>query len=93
METVHQAHLLGNYELYDPDSSRPGAAVCKKCWEDSGQVNAGSLNTVWVSTREGDMMWWLCLAHAEGTKSGKEGPIIFVRSVQGAVRYPGPQAA
>ena len=88
MAAVHQAHLPGNYELYDPDSSQPGDAVCKHCWEDSGKLNQGSLSTVWVTAGFSSLMWWLCPAHAEGVKAGKGGAVQVVRSVQGVVRYP-----
>lgn len=88
MDEVRQAHLPGNYELYDPDSTQPGAALCKLCWEDSGLRNSASLGTVWVATGEKVTMWWLCRNHEESARSKGTGQWSYVRRVQGAIRYP-----
>ncbi len=88
MDEVRQAHLPGNYELYDPASSEPGSALCKLCWEEAGERNAASLVTAWLSMEGWDAMWWLCRNHQEGVKSGSTKSRLFLRSVSGVVRYP-----
>jgi hypothetical protein len=86
---VHQAHLPGNYELYDPDSDKPGQVLCKGCWENHGVVSVDSLDTVWVSCDGWLMVWWLCKEHEEEIRLKKPANTQFLRSVQGVVRAPG----
>ncbi|HEV2227028.1 MAG TPA: hypothetical protein VGR56_09535 [Nitrososphaerales archaeon] len=88
MDEVRQAHLPGNFELYDPESSEPGAALCKGCWEEGGVRNFSALDTVWIKEEGREAMLWLCRGHLENMKSkiGKSG--TFLRSVSGVVRYP-----
>jgi hypothetical protein len=90
MGEVRQAHLPGNYELYDPASSEPGPALCKICWEEGGLTNDTSLDTVWVSTDGRDAIWWLCARHREGLESKATEPTKVIRSVRGVARYPAP---
>ena len=66
---VRQAHLPGNYELYDPLSNAPGPGICKGCWEQAGIRATTSLRTVWVSVEGRPMVWWLCHDHAEALKT------------------------
>jgi hypothetical protein len=88
MDEVHQAHLPGNYELYDPTSGEPGPALCKLCWEEEGKKNEASLDTFWISTGETNEMWWLCAGHQEHLKSMSAKVMTITRSISGAVRYP-----
>ena len=70
MSVVRQAHLPGNYELYDPSSNALGPAICKGCWEQAGLHQATSLRTVWISVEGTKMVWWLCGDHADAMKTG-----------------------
>ena len=63
MEVVRQAHLPGNYELYDEETNVMGPPICKSCWEQAQQRNGESLDTVWLSVEGWEMIWWLCKGH------------------------------
>ncbi|MDA4124705.1 MAG: hypothetical protein OK438_04545 [Thaumarchaeota archaeon] len=89
MASVRQAHLPGNYELYDPDSSKPGEVLCKMCWEEGRKMNVDSLDTVWISSDGWLVVWWLCRNHGEAIKSRSSGSIQFLKIVRGIVRAPG----
>lgn len=69
MELVRQAHLPGNYELYDEDTNVLGSPICKSCWEQAQLKNSDSLDTVWLSVGGWDMVWWLCKGHHEDLSS------------------------
>jgi hypothetical protein len=88
MSEVRQAHMPGNYELYDPSGNKLGPVICKLCWEKSGIQNHSSLNTVWVSVEDRRMVWWLCGGHELGLKS-EGGPARFLRSSKGVLANPG----
>jgi hypothetical protein len=88
MAAVHQAHLPGNYESYDPDSSRSGPALCKLCWEEAGQQNLDLLESVWVSVGGWSLIWWLCQNHVEAVRTRGMESVRFIRKVGGVVRYP-----
>ena len=45
MSLVRQAHMPGNYEMYDPAANKLGPVVCKLCWERFERKNPESLNT------------------------------------------------
>ena len=86
MSAVRQAHLPGNYELYDPSSGQLSPA-CKGCWEDGGVTNTVSLQTVWVDVEGTRMAWWLCRGHADATKANP-GETGFLRSEDRALPSP-----
>ncbi len=88
MDEVRQAHMPGNYELYDLSANRLGPVICKLCWERAGLQNLSSLNTVWVSVEGRRMVWWLCGGHKAGLKS-EGGPMKFLRSSEGVLVNPG----
>jgi hypothetical protein len=88
MVRVLQAHMPGNYELYDLSSSKAGPAICKDCWEKASKRTTDPLDTVWVSTKGGSMIWWLCQDHAEKLKAKKSGNVQFVRLVKGVAPHP-----
>jgi hypothetical protein len=87
-DEVRQAHLPGNFELYDPDSSEPGAALCKLCWEEESERNTLSLDTAWIMAGGREAIMWLCRGHLESMRSVGEESGTFLRSVSGVVRYP-----
>jgi hypothetical protein len=87
LSDVRQAHMPGNYELYDEPANRLGPVICKLCWELFNKQEFGSLNTVWVTFEGRRMVWWLCADHMSGLKTG--GQAVFLRSVQGVVQSPG----
>ena len=88
MVQVLQAHMPGNYELYDLSSSKAGPAICKDCWEKANKRTTTPLDTVWVSTEGRSMVWWLCQDHAEKLKVKKSGDVRFVKRVKGVVANP-----
>jgi hypothetical protein len=88
MVRVLQAHMPGNYELYDLSSSKAGPAICKDCWEKANKRTTTPLDTVWVSTRGQSIVLWLCQDHAEKLKTKKTGDIRFVKLVKGVVPNP-----
>lgn len=92
MSMVRQAHMPGNYELYDPAVNKVGPVVCKLCWENLGKRNAVSLDTVWVSLKERRMVWWLCGSCAERVRKGGYQSTVFLKQVGGVVRSPGLRA-
>jgi hypothetical protein len=88
MVRVLQAHMPGNYELYDLSSSKAGPAICKDCWEKANKRTTRPLDTVWVSSKGGSMIWWLCQDHAEKLKAKKSGNFQFVKLVKGVAPRP-----
>ena len=88
MREVRQAHLPGNYEMYDSSSNKLGPGVCRDCWENSKMENSNSLDTVWVSVKGQPMVWWLCQNHLALLKGRKSSEIKFVRFVPGTVPNP-----
>jgi hypothetical protein len=82
LEIVRQAHLPGNYELYDEDSNALGAAVCKHCWESQHIANSSSLATVWLSVDGLSVALWLCKSHRDVIGSG---PSMLVIKSEGRV--------
>ena len=89
MSQVRQAHLPGNYELYDSSLNKLGPVVCKECWEGFRKETTAPLDTVWVSFKGERMVWWLCQNHAEKLKAQKKsGEIQFLKLVQGAITSP-----
>jgi hypothetical protein len=90
MSVVRQAHLPGNYELYDPSSNGLGPGLCKGCWEQAGVRNSSSLQTVWVSAEGRQMVWWLCHEHANAMKSGGRS-LKLLKSKDGVISSPGLQ--
>ena len=82
---VLQAHLPGNYELYDSSASRAGPPVCKGCWEEAKQQTTSNLRTVWVSIEGTRMAWYLCAGHAEELRSGT---IEVLESADGVMQSP-----
>ncbi len=88
MRQVRQAHLPGNYELYDSSSNKLGPVVCRDCWENAKKETTASLETVWVSVRGEPMIWWLCQNHMALLKGRKSSEIRFVKFVHGAVPDP-----
>lgn len=89
MASVRQAHLPGNYELYDPASNKLGPVLCKLCWEEERVRNVDSLDTVWVSSGGWHMVWWLCRSHSDSMRSRESDSVMFLKSVRGVVRAPG----
>jgi len=88
MVQVLQAHMPGNYELYDLSSSKAGPAICKDCWEKANQTTTNPLDTVWASSRGQPVVFWLCQNHAEELKTKKSGELRFVKLVKGVVPNP-----
>lgn len=88
MAEVRQAHMPGNYELYDQSANRLGPVICKLCWELFRKQESSSMNTVWVNVEGRRMVWWLCGNHM-ATLRVEEGPARFLRSAQGVVPSPG----
>ena len=89
MSQVRQAHLPGNYEMYEPSSNKLGPVICKECWEGYRKETSSPLDTVWVSFKGEKMVWWMCQDHANKLRAKKSGDIQFVRLVQGAKSNPG----
>ena len=90
MAQVRQAHMPGNYELYDPSSNKLGPVVCKECWEGFKKETTAPLDTVWVSFKGERMVWWLCQNHADKLKATKKsGDLQFLKLVKGAISNPG----
>jgi hypothetical protein len=87
MSVVRQAHLPGNYELYDPASNMLGPGICKGCWEDGGVRNTTSLQTVWVNVEGTRMVWWLCNGHLDAMRANPAG-MEFLKSEDRTVRSP-----
>ena len=88
MAHVRQAHLPGNYELYDSSSNKLGPAVCRDCWEGASKQTTARLDTVWVSVRGEPMVWWLCQDHVNKYKVQESGEIRFLKFVEGAIPNP-----
>jgi hypothetical protein len=88
MSVVRQAHLPGNYELYDPSSNLLGLGICKGCWEQAGVHQTASLRTVWVSVEGRRMVWWLCGDHTETMRTGVP-DLELLKSENGVVSSPG----
>ncbi len=89
MSEVRQAHLPGNYELYDSSSNKLGPVVCKECWEGFKKETTAPLDTVWVSFKGERMVWWLCQNHADKLKAQKKsGDIQFLKLAKGAITSP-----
>jgi hypothetical protein len=63
LSEVRQAHLPGNYELYDEVSNVLGPQICKFCWEEEEARNSSSLDTVWLMVDGWTVVWWLCKDH------------------------------
>jgi hypothetical protein len=89
LAVVRQAHLPGNYELYDEAANRLGPAVCKHCWESVGRQNSAGLNTVWVSSEGRPMVWWLCEGCTDALRGEGGGKIDYLRSTPGVIASPG----
>jgi hypothetical protein len=92
MDEVRQAHLPGNYELYDQASNRIGPPICKLCWEEAELRNSSSLDTVWLSVDGWNVVWWLCRTHHEGLRSGSTPSRHVLKSEGRLVRSPAIQA-
>jgi hypothetical protein len=87
LEEVRQAHLPGNYELYEESSNTLGPPICKHCWEEEHVKNSSSLDTVWLSVDGWPVVLWLCKGHHEGIGShGKSMRVL--RSEDKVVRSP-----
>jgi len=89
MSLVRQAHMPGNYELYDQSSNRLGPVICKICWERFKKENPGPLNTVWVSDDDRRMVWWLCDGCAQTMEVQGYGSARFLKSSKGVIVSPG----
>ena len=89
MSLVRQAHMPGNYELYDAEANRLGPAVCKLCWERSGKKNPTALNTVWVTHKDRPMVWWLCPGCTGEVRTNGYEATTMLKSAQGVARSPG----
>lgn len=87
MSSVRQAHMPGNYELYDESSNRLGPVICKDCWEKGKQQNSSNLQTVWVSVEGRRVVWWLCQGHAEEMRGNPEAG-QFLKSAPGIIVRP-----
>jgi hypothetical protein len=85
MSVVLQAHLPGNYEVYDSSTSSTGPPICKGCWEEAKQQTTSNLRTVWVSIEGTRMAWYLCAVHADELRRG---PIEVLKSVDGVIQSP-----
>ena len=88
MSSVRQAHMPGNYEMYDQAANKLGPVVCKLCWERSREKNPASL-TVWVSYKEGLIVWWLCPDCAEDVRASGHESTTFIKSAEGVIHSPG----
>jgi hypothetical protein len=88
MAVVRQAHMPGNYELYDSSSNMLGPVICKDCWEQEKKQTTAPLETVWVSVEGWRMVWWLCRGHADLMKARRTGPERYLKSVRGVVKNP-----
>jgi hypothetical protein len=88
MASVRQAHLPGNYELYDSASNELGEVLCKMCWEEEQVMKVDSLDTVWVSSSGWLMIWWLCRNHEEEIRSRGSEENRLLKSVRGVIRAP-----
>jgi hypothetical protein len=88
MSLVRQAHMPGNYEMYDAQTNRLGPVVCKLCWERFRKKNSASLNTVWVALRDRRMVWWLCGSCTESVRKGDNQATTFYRSKEGVIFSP-----
>gem|GEM_PF-2994057 len=88
MTEVRQAHMPGNYELYNQASNRLGPTICKHCWEEDEKENPGPLNTVWVTSGGRQMVWWLCAGCTESVRSGDDESVRFVKSTRGLIASP-----
>jgi hypothetical protein len=91
MDEVRQAHLPGNYELYDEVSNRLGPPICKLCWENAHQPNSASLHTVWLTVDGWNVAWWLCSGHQKRLGSVEAPSTRILRSEDSVVRSPGVQ--
>ncbi len=89
MSEVRQAHMPGNYELYDPSANKLGPVICKICWEGSNERNSESLSTVWVSFEGRRMVWWVCSEHRDGLRAERAGSAKLLKSVEGVLLDPG----
>ena len=89
MSLVRQAHMPGNYELYDQSANKLGPVVCKICWERFKKENPGPMNTVWVSYEGERMVWWLCADCTRTMEAEGYGSARFLRSSQGVITSPG----
>jgi len=85
---VRQAHMPGNYEVYDPGTNSLGPVVCKLCWERFEKKNSASLLTVWVSYGDRRMIWWLCGDCTESVKNGGYQAAMFLKSTEGVIQSP-----
>jgi len=88
MSFVRQAHMPGNYEMYDPQTNNLGPVVCKLCWERFEKENPVSLYTVWVSYKDRRMVWWLCGDCTESVKEGGYQATMFLKSTEGVIQSP-----
>ena len=88
MDVVRQAHMPGNYELYNYSSNKLGPVICKTCWELEKKQTTAPIKTVWVSVEGWRMVWWLCRGHADNMKTKRSGVERFLKSVQGVVTNP-----
>jgi len=87
MDVVRQAHLPGNYELYDEESGGLGPPICKFCWEKDHARNTSSLDTVWLSLDGWNVVWWVCKGHHAGMGTG-DPSMIILKSETSLVRNP-----
>ena len=86
LEVVRQAHLPGNYELYDDESAVAGPPICKYCWEKARIKNSSSLDTVWITFEDVRLVWWLCHGHRE--EASGEGSMKILKIESGLVKSP-----
>lgn len=86
MAEVRQAHLPGNYELYDVDLTAPGAPICKFCWEKEGVKKSSPLETVWLVKEGKRFVWWLCEGHRQ--EAGRDLNLRVLMAESSVVRYP-----
>ena len=89
MAFVREAHMPGNYELYDPQANRLGPVLCKYCWERSERRNPSKLNTVWVSLGGRRMVWWLCGDCMESLRRESVPGLELLKSSPGVLLSPG----
>jgi hypothetical protein len=85
---VRQAHMPGNYELYDPSANRLGPVICKLCWERYSKRNSKSMNTVWVALEGRQVVWWLCARCAETLEAESTESVMFLKSSPGVITSP-----
>ena len=88
MSFVRQAHMPGNYEMYEPQTNILGPVVCKLCWERFSKKNPTPLNTVWVSYKDRLMVWWLCNGCTDSVKAGGYQATMFLKSTEGVIQSP-----